>query len=306
MSYLVLEIHKSYCIVLDEEGRFLKAANLGYEIGQTLDSIIGMEEHTVKKFLPSKTITAIASLATCFVLVFAALLNAPLAIHGSVYLSINPEIRADVSKDGLVVALNPLNEDARTLIEGYESKKKPLSQAANDLVDRAIELGFLSSGGAIVIDIDSPDQIWFQETGLMLRQNLNAHIQEGLSITIEIKAYGAGGGNPQEDDPAITPPPASPAPKEPPANPAPAPQEPSRSKPQYITGDQALAAALKHAGISASQAREIEIEFEEDDGRKEYEISFRAGNMEYEYEIDAITAAILEAEKERDDDDDDD
>ena len=36
MSYLVMECHPGYVVLLDEEGRFLKAANLRYEIGQTV------------------------------------------------------------------------------------------------------------------------------------------------------------------------------------------------------------------------------------------------------------------------------
>ena len=32
MKYLVMECHLSYAILLDEEGRFLPAANLNYQI----------------------------------------------------------------------------------------------------------------------------------------------------------------------------------------------------------------------------------------------------------------------------------
>ena len=34
MSYVVMECHPGYVVLLDEEGRFLKAANLRYEVGQ--------------------------------------------------------------------------------------------------------------------------------------------------------------------------------------------------------------------------------------------------------------------------------
>lgn len=36
MNYLVMECHPGYAILLDEEGRFLKAANLHYKVGQTV------------------------------------------------------------------------------------------------------------------------------------------------------------------------------------------------------------------------------------------------------------------------------
>ena len=35
MKYLVMECGLSYAVVLDQEGRFLKVANLNYQIGQT-------------------------------------------------------------------------------------------------------------------------------------------------------------------------------------------------------------------------------------------------------------------------------
>lgn len=33
MTYLVLEVHSSYAVLLDEAGRFQKAANLNYSVG---------------------------------------------------------------------------------------------------------------------------------------------------------------------------------------------------------------------------------------------------------------------------------
>ncbi len=36
MKYIVMECHLSYAVLLDEEGHFLKAANRGYQVGQTV------------------------------------------------------------------------------------------------------------------------------------------------------------------------------------------------------------------------------------------------------------------------------
>ncbi|MGI6161501.1 MAG: anti-sigma-I factor RsgI family protein [Christensenellales bacterium] len=203
MTYMVMETHKSYCVVLDEEGRFLKAANMGYETGQKVQNIIPMRDYQEKRAIPVKAMTAIVSLAACFVLIFTVLLNSLAAVHGSVYLTINPAVRADVGKNGIVVSLTPLNDDAVTLLDGYNGKRKPLTTLSKELVDRAIERGFLSEGGAVVIDIDSPDDVWFEKTGITLRKNLNEHIEGRLSVTIEIKQY-------SEDAGTQTPPPAPP------------------------------------------------------------------------------------------------
>ena len=40
MKYLVMECHPGYAVVLDDEGRFWKVANMGYEVGETVDDVI--------------------------------------------------------------------------------------------------------------------------------------------------------------------------------------------------------------------------------------------------------------------------
>ena len=44
MSYLVMEVHPAYAVVLDEEGRFLKAANLRYQVGDTVRDIVELRD----------------------------------------------------------------------------------------------------------------------------------------------------------------------------------------------------------------------------------------------------------------------
>ena len=53
MSYLVMECRRSYAVLLDQEGRFVKAANLRYEVGQTVFDPVLLEEPAPKlKLLP--------------------------------------------------------------------------------------------------------------------------------------------------------------------------------------------------------------------------------------------------------------
>lgn len=66
----------------------------------------------------------------------------------------------------------------------------------------------------------------------------------------------------------------------------------------YISGDTALQKALAHAGVSASQAVDVDVEF--DDGH--YDVDFRVGSTEYDYEINAKTGAVIRYEKDVDDD----
>lgn len=66
-----------------------------------------------------------------------------------------------------------------------------------------------------------------------------------------------------------------------------------------LTQEQALAQALKHAGLQqADQVSKIEMDWER--GTKVWEIKFFQGGMEYEYDIDAETGAIMKFEKDWD------
>ncbi len=58
--------------------------------------------------------------------------------------------------------------------------------------------------------------------------------------------------------------------------------------------------ALNHAGVSAANARDIEVELDKENGVTVYEVSFDAAGYDYNYEIDAVTGKVLKAEKERD------
>ena len=89
--------------------------------------------------------------------------------------------------------------------------------------------------------------------------------------------------------------------------PAPQPAQPSEQKPapSEATKDigyaKAKSIALDHAGVRETQAYDMDIELDDEDGRLIYEVEFKSGNMEYDYEIDAATGAILKHEAELED-----
>ena len=65
-----------------------------------------------------------------------------------------------------------------------------------------------------------------------------------------------------------------------------------------IGKDKAKSIALDHAGVSASKAANVVVEYEKDD--QEYEVDFRAGDYEYDYTIGAYSGKVLKHEKEYD------
>lgn len=184
MKYLVMESEPGYAIVLDEEGRFLRVANQGYAVGETLTEVSEMAAPAAPKRRFSRYLAAVAMVAC---LLFAALgvyeWQQPFA---SVYMTINPEVRIDVDRDEMVVGLDGVNDDGADLVSGYAYDDKSLELVMDELVDRAIEMGYLSEGGTISLTLDADSDEWIVSRSDALSTQLNAHLDEKLSITIYV------------------------------------------------------------------------------------------------------------------------
>lgn len=83
------------------------------------------------------------------------------------------------------------------------------------------------------------------------------------------------------------------------ANAAPITTSGSASQSAYIGLEAAKEAALKHAGVSASDATFVEAEYDYDDGRMVYEVEFHVKGTEYDYEIDAQTGEVVKYKTEQ-------
>ena len=196
MNYLVMECHPGYAVLLDEEGRFLKAANLRYETGQTVYDLVLMKETPERQRHTVRWISSgVAAIAACFLLFFGiGYYQNYIQPYSSIYLTINPEVQMDLNRQGTVVGLTGANEDGETLLEGYDGKGKDKVTVADELIDRAIEMGFLSEGGRVSFSIDSPDEALFQEYGTELRTKVTEHLDGRITITIEITNHQDGQG----------------------------------------------------------------------------------------------------------------
>lgn len=186
MKYLVMEVRPSYAILLDEEGRFVRAANLHYEPGQRVEHIVPMRTRAARGrgmliWLPG------ALAAACLVLMAAVLLRAPIAPYASVYLTINPQVRIDVDRRSVARGLEGVNPDGQALVEGYDWKGKQLNQVTDELIDRAVAMGYLAPGGAITIDLEAEDEIWAEQTNRQLREHLEEYLQyQNLRVTVQV------------------------------------------------------------------------------------------------------------------------
>ena len=80
-------------------------------------------------------------------------------------------------------------------------------------------------------------------------------------------------------------------------------QATATTKPKLVSKEDAKAVALFCAGVDESKVSEYEIEldYDDDSGRWEYEVNFRVGRIEYDVLINAVDGELIRWDKEIDD-----
>ena len=194
MSYLVMETHPAYAVLLDEEGRFLKAANLRYQVGDTVQDIVELQPPKAKSPALWKPLSGVAGLAACLCLVFFGYYQPNYTAYGTLRIQINPDVEMTVSRTDRVLGLEGLNEDGEALIAGYAYQGKDRETAAGELVERAIDMGYLSDGETVSITVTSADADWQAREEQETREDLEERY--GQTIVIQI--------GPLEEEPPAT------------------------------------------------------------------------------------------------------
>ena len=212
MNYLVMEVHPAYAVVLDEEGRFLKAANLRYQVGDTVRDIVELRRLKEKRPALWKPLSGVAGLAACLCIVFFGYYQPNFTPYGTLRIQINPDVEMTVSRTDRVLDLEGLNADGQILIEGYDYGGKDREDVTEELVERAIGLGYLSDGETVSITVTSSDADWQIREEREAREDLEERYGETIVIQI----------GPADEEPVtevvipVTPPEPEPTPEPPP------------------------------------------------------------------------------------------
>ena len=161
MKYLVMETHPAYAVVLDEGGRFLKAANLHYQVGETVDEVIELQAAPPRRRRwPLWGFVCALALAGCGLAAYAGWWQPNFAPYGVLRIRINPDVELTVSKTDRVLDARARNEAGAALLEKLELKGEDSDEAVEKLVEEAIEQGWLPEGGLVSIDAESEDDDW--------------------------------------------------------------------------------------------------------------------------------------------------
>lgn len=194
-----MECHTSYAILLDENGVFLKAANLHYEVGQTVSNPVLMQENQTAKNKTQKAIrNTLIAIAACLVLIFSTeYYQYTTSPYSSILISINPQVQIQLNKKGNVVSIAGTNKDGEILIDGYDAKGKSKTTVADELVERAIEMGFLTDGGDVTFSISTPDKNLYNQYESELKNSVKP---DGENVNINIIVENENDIDDDEDD----------------------------------------------------------------------------------------------------------
>ncbi len=217
-------------------------------------------------------------------------------VYSVVDLRVNPAFAIELDRRDQVKAVNPLSEDAQPILEGRSYRGWDLETTVEALLDDLWSGGYLDDGAQVDVAVNSKSA----DHGRDLREDVEEIIAEKLA------ELSAGGGNtpaptaPASTDP-VSAPPASTAPSSeaPAASAAPSAPAETPSAPQASSGgvlSWAEVQAIVTARLPGASFEEIQLD--EDDGRKIYEIKFwDTAGVEYEADLDALTGEILKWEK---------
>ena len=188
MKYLVMECHPGYAVLLDEEGRFLKAANFSYEVGQRVEDPILMQQPRRRKRIVHWKASLIA-LTACLAIVMTGYYYNFLRPYGEVYLTINPSVCMELNRQGNVIALRAMNQDGEMLLEDYERASSDRIEVVGALIGRAIDMGYLSEGGTVRIEVNVPNDQLLQRYHAEFEANVSDYLANYSGITVVVVDY---------------------------------------------------------------------------------------------------------------------
>ena len=249
------------------------------------------------------------------------------AVDSVVMLDVNPSVSMSVNARERVLSVTALNQDAVTIIGDMDLTGTDLDVAVNALIGSMLQNGYLSElQNAILVSVENQDAARSAQLQQQLTDTINSVFQgghlEGAVLTQTVtetadlndlaRQYGISVGKAAliqdvtAQDATLTFASLAPLSVNEIALIAESRHLAAQSVTQtgtasakaYITAEEAQTAAYTHAGVSAGDVVQLEIEFDSEDGLMVYEVEFYAAGIEYDYDVDARTGEVVKFSRE--------
>ena len=273
----------------------------------------------------NRSFAGFAAVAAVFVLLIAGIFIAKNngfgitnnSLAAVVSLDVNPSIELKVDNEEDVISVKGLNDDGKKVLEGMDLEDTDLEVAVNAIIGSMLKHGYINEmANSILLSVSGVEGYDADALETKLANEVNALLKNGAVLSQNVSnaddklvkladEYGITVGKAAliqeivknsrthtfEQLAGLT------------INELNLISENSKldniksegkaSAKSYIGKDAALSAALKAAGLSKDQVKNIEIELDYEHGVMVYEVEFDRGFDEYSYDIDAKTGEVV-------------
>ncbi|MBQ1339925.1 MAG: hypothetical protein IIY35_04790 [Ruminococcus sp.] len=242
MKYIVMECHKGYAVLMDEESRFVTAANLGYNVGDTINDPVlmssGSEDASRRKIMITAKFVSIAACLTLLIGSGYLYYSSNYKTYSTVIIS-EADVKMSINKKGKVIKLESCNQRGEEIIKDYNAKGKDQLTAANEIIELGISKGYLSDGETVSLYVSDGETDKYDEISDDSDNNINKH---NLKVSVHSMNEYDDRKSVSATNPVTTDAPPAPAvPEKPPAAPAaPQPAEPPHGAPLPDGNDKAV------------------------------------------------------------------
>ncbi len=304
-----------------------------------LDNVLHACDHEKGKVIymekkKNRSFAGFAAVAAVFVLLIAGIFIAKNngfgitnnSLAAVVSFDVNPSIELKVDNEEDVISVKGLNDDGKKVLEGMDLEDTDLEVAVNAIIGSMLKHGYINEmANSILLSVSGVEGYDADALETKLANEVNALLKNGAVLSQNVSnaddklvrladEYGITVGKAAliqeivknskthtfEQLAGLT------------INELNLISENSKldniksegkaSAKSYIGKDAALSAALKAAGLSKDQVKNIEIELDYEHGVMVYEVEFDRGFDEYSYDIDAKTGEVVAYDNDDDDD----
>lgn len=159
MKYIVMQCCKGYAVLMDEESKFVFAANKGYEVGQTVINPIIMTEEKHNRNI-NAVIKVLSAAAACVALVTGigySYYTQNLKTYSVVTITSDSAISMELNKTGKVIRLTSDTDYGKEIIEKTDIKGMDKLTAANEILQTEISDGHISNGDTVDVYVSGSD-----------------------------------------------------------------------------------------------------------------------------------------------------
>lgn len=249
-------------------------------------------------------------------------LPAEYSVASVITLDVNPSLNIVMDESDKVLEVQPLNDDAKTVIGDMDFAGSSLDVTVNALIGSMLVNGYLDDiRNSILVSVENGDSAKAESLQQQVSDLISSAVGDGgfeasvltqtVTSTSESAAlaeqYGISEGKAElilkvcAADPTLTAESLAPLSVNDISliagsrgiSDSTVSQTGTASSKGYISVDEAKSAAYAHAGVAESDVVYVETDFDSEHGVMVYEVEFYAGNVEYEYDINAQTGEVV-------------